>query len=249
MRRGRDERLRHALPRHQASRYRWLGIESHQEDFHIGHYLDFVLHQLGDEAEDPCGNIAFHGNGRLSFDHCRTWSRCGWIGNPTALSTFTSAPCVFVPARTTEKEGQAEGLRGLFVLPFALRLLRGLKVGGDGVEAFRTSSTTSCHQCSAGALSSPSSRWRVSVNCGSWCHASQFARVLHVPDYTLLSSLSAGRRSCPPIQPDASLAADRRVRMAASQSRPAPALRCTCVTIVIIRLALLTPRVILLDSL
>src|SRR4029453_17187467 len=92
----------------------------------------------------------------------------------------------------------------------------------------------SCHQCSAGALSSPSSRRRVSANCGSWCQASQSARALHVPTITLLSGLSAGRRSCPPTQPDCFLAADRRVRMATSQSRPAPSLRCTCVTIVII---------------
>jgi hypothetical protein len=57
MSRERDERLRHALARHQASRYRWLGVESHQEGVHIGHHLDFILHQLGDEAEDPCGNM------------------------------------------------------------------------------------------------------------------------------------------------------------------------------------------------
>ncbi len=125
------------------------------------------------------------------------------------------------PRQQRRRDRQAEDLRGLFVLPFALRLLGDLAVGGGGVEAFRTSSTTSCHQCSAGELSSPSSRWRVSVNCGSWCHASQFARALHVPTITLLSGLSAGRRSCPPTQPDAFLAADRRVRMAASQSRSA----------------------------
>jgi hypothetical protein len=119
-------------------------------------------------------------------------------------------------------------------LPFAFPLAGDFEVGGGSVEAFRTSSTTSCHQCSAGALSSPSSRWRVFVNCGSWCHASQFERVLHVPTITLLSGLSAGRRSCPPTQPDAFLAADKRVRMAASQSRPVPSRRCTCVTIVII---------------
>src|SRR4029453_6166832 len=129
---------------------------------------------------------------------------------------------------------QAEDFRAPFLLPFALRLLGDVAGGGGGVEAFRTSSTTSCHQCSAGALSSPSSRWRVSVNCGSWCHASQFARVLHVPTITLLSGLSASRRSCPPPQPDAFLAADKRVRMAASQSSPVPSFRCTCVTIVII---------------
>src|SRR5207245_413850 len=98
------------------------------------------------------------------------------------------------PRQQRRRDRQAEDLRGLFVLPFALRLLGDLELGGGGVEAFRTSSTTSCHQCSAGALSSPSSRWRVSANCGSWCHASQFAWLLHVPTITLLSGLSAGRR-------------------------------------------------------
>ena len=147
------------------------------------------------------------------------------------------------PRQQRRRDRQAEDLRGLFVLPFALRLLGDLAVGGGGVEAFRTSSTTSCHQCSAGALSSPSSRWRVSVNCGSWCYASQFARVLHVPTITLLSGLSADRRSCPPTQPDAFLAADSLVRMAASQSRPAPSLRCTCVTIVIIGGSTYTSRI------
>jgi hypothetical protein len=53
---------------------------------------------------------------------------------------------------------QVERLRGRVVLPFAFRLLRALEVGGDGDAVFRTSSTTSCHQCSAGALSSPLSR-------------------------------------------------------------------------------------------
>jgi hypothetical protein len=129
---------------------------------------------------------------------------------------------------------QFERLRGLFVVPFAVRLLRDLEVGKGGAAPFRTSSTTSCHQCSAGALSSPSSRRRVSANVGSWCHPSQSAWVFHVPTITRLSSLSAGRRSCPPIQPGRFLAADKRLRMTASQSRPASGLRCTCVTIVFI---------------
>src|SRR5215470_13775149 len=128
----------------------------------------------------------------------------------------------------------AERPRGFFVLPLAFALLSDLEGGWRAGVALLTSSTTSCHQCSAGALSSPSSRWRVSVNFGSWCHASQLARVLHVPTITLLSGLSAGRRSCPPTQPDAFLAADKRVRMAASQSPPAPSFRSTWVTIVII---------------
>lgn len=62
---------------------------------------------------------------------------------------------------------QAERRRELFVLPLALRLPGDLEVCAGGVEPSRTSSTTSCHQYSEGALSSPSSRWRVSVNFGS----------------------------------------------------------------------------------
>jgi hypothetical protein len=107
---------------------------------------------------------------------------------------------------------------------------------------FLTSSTTSCHQCSAGPLSSPSSRRRVSANCGSWCQASQSARALHVPTITRLSGLSDCWRSCPPTQPGVFFAADRRVRIAVSHSRPAPSFRCTCVTIVIIELVLLGPK-------
>ena len=138
------------------------------------------------------------------------------------------------PCQHRGRVRQVERLRGLFVLPFAFRFFRVVAMGGVGAAAFRTSSTTSCHQCSAGALSSPSSRWRVSANVGSWCHPSQSARVLHVPTITRLSSLSTGRRSCPPTQPGRFLAADRRLRMTASQSRPAPGFRCTCVTIVFI---------------
>src|SRR4029077_13098998 len=104
---------------------------------------------------------------------------------------------------------------------------------------FLTLTTTSCHQCSAGPFSNPSSRCRVAANCGSWCQASQSARVRHVPTITRRSGLSDGRRSCPPTQPGRFFAADRRVRIAVSHSRPAPSFRCTCVTIVIIELVLL----------
>ena len=149
--------------------------------------------------------------------------------------------CHELPASTAEagppqhrgRDRQVERLRGL-ALPLAFRLSADLEVGEGGAAVFRTSSTTSCHQCSAGALSSPSSRWRVSANDGSWCHPSQSARVLHVPTITRLSSWSVGRRSCPPTQPRRSLAADRRLRMTASQSRPAPGFRYTWVTIVFI---------------
>jgi hypothetical protein len=137
-------------------------------------------------------------------------------------------------ANSIRRDRQVERRRALFGLPFVVRLLGDLELGGDGAAVFRTSSPTLCHQCSAGALSSPSSRWRVSVNCESWCHASQSARVRHVPTITRLSGLSAGTRSCPPTQPGRFFAANRRVRMAASQSRPAPSFKCTCVTIVLI---------------
>src|SRR4029077_3709840 len=60
-----------------------------------------------------------------------------------------------------------------------------------------------------------------------------------VPTITRRSGLSDGRRSCPPTQPGRFFAADRRVRIAVSHSRPAPSFRCTCVTIVIIELVLL----------
>src|SRR5262245_46611534 len=72
-----------------------------------------------------------------------------------------------------ERNDQVERLRGLLVLPFAFLFLRSLAVEEDDATAFRTSSTTSCHQCSAGEFSSPSSRWRVSANRGSWCQPSQ----------------------------------------------------------------------------
>src|SRR6266481_8190163 len=134
---------------------------------------------------------------------------------------------------------QAYRRRGFFVLAFDVRLVVCFDAGGGAASYFLTSSTTSCHQCSAGPFSNPSSRRRVSANCGSWCQVSQSARVLHVPTITRRSGLSDGRRSCPPTQPGRFFAADRRVRIAVSHSRPAPSFRCTCVTIVIIRLVLL----------
>jgi hypothetical protein len=63
-----------------------------------------------------------------------------------------------VDARERRWNGQAERVRELLVFSFAFRLLRGLEVEEGEAAGFRTSSTTSCHQCSAGTLSSPSSR-------------------------------------------------------------------------------------------
>ncbi len=123
--------------------------------------------------------------------------------------------------------------RRFFVLAFDVRLVASFDAEGGAASYFLTSSTTSCHQCSAGPLSNPSSRRRVSANCGSWCQASQSARVLHVPTITRRSALSDCLRSCPPTQPGRFFAADKRVRIAVSHSRPAPSFRCTCVTIVI----------------
>jgi hypothetical protein len=71
------------------------------------------------------------------------------------------------PPVSAERVRQVERLRGFFVLPLAFRLFRDFGVGRGGVVVFRTSSTTSCHQCSAGTLSRPSSRWRVSAKVGS----------------------------------------------------------------------------------
>src|SRR5260370_25919474 len=132
--------------------------------------------------------------------------------------------------------------RGVFVLAFDVRLVASFDAGGRVGLSSLTSSTTSCHQCSAGPFSNPSSRRRVSANFGSWCQASQSARVLHVPTITRRSGLSDGLRSCPPTQPGRFFAADRRVRIAVSHSCPAPSFRCTCVTIVIIELVLLGPK-------
>jgi hypothetical protein len=131
---------------------------------------------------------------------------------------------------------QALRRRVFFALAFA-RLVAGF-AGRDAAD-FLTSSTTSCHQCSAGSLSKPSSRRRVSPNWGSWCQPSQSARLRHVPTITRRSGLSVGWRSCPPTQPGLFFAADRRARIAASHSPPASSFRWTCVTIVIIELVLL----------
>src|SRR5712691_1688168 len=120
------------------------------------------------------------------------------------------------------------------VLRFEARLLPRLGAAGGDVAAFLISSTTSCHQCSAGPLSSPSSRRRVSPNRGSLCHPSQSARVRHVPTITRLLGLSLGRRSCPPTQPGCFFAAARRLRMTVSHSCSVPSLSWTCVTMVII---------------
>src|SRR5437667_3527077 len=129
--------------------------------------------------------------------------------------------------------------RGFFVLAFDVRLVVCFDAGGGAASYFLTSSTTSCHQCSAGPFSNPSSRRRVSAKCGSWCQVSQSARVLHVPTITRRSGLSDGLRSCPPTQPGRFFAADRRVRIAVSHSPPAPSFRCTSMTIVIDGLVLL----------
>jgi hypothetical protein len=99
------------------------------------------------------------------------------------------------------------------LLGFEARLLPRLGAAGGDVAAFLTSSTTSCHQCSTGPLSNPSSCRRVSPNRGSLCHPSQSARVRHVPTITRLLGLSLGRRSCPPTQPGCFFAAARRLRM------------------------------------
>src|SRR5260370_34853227 len=128
--------------------------------------------------------------------------------------------------------------RGVFVFAFDVRLVASFDAGGRVGLSFLTSSTTSCHQCSAGPFSNPSSRPRVSANLLSWCQAAQSARVLHVPTITRRSGLSDGLRSCPPTQPGRFFAADRRVRIAVSHSCPASSFRCTWVTIVIIGLIL-----------
>src|SRR6266849_1100406 len=143
------------------------------------------------------------------------------------------------PLQERRPHSQAYRRRGFFVLAFDVRLVVCFDAGGGAASYFLTSSTTSCHQCSAGPFSNPSSRRRVSANCGSWCQVSQSARVLHVPTITRRSGLSDGLRSCPPTQPGRFFAADRRVRIAMSHSPPAPSFSCACVTIVIIELVLL----------
>src|SRR5712671_5983593 len=57
--------------------------------------------------------------------------------------------------------------RGFFVLAFDVRLVAGFDDGGGIASYFLTSRTTSCHQCSAGPFSNPSSRRRVSENVWS----------------------------------------------------------------------------------
>ena len=151
-----------------------------------------------------------------------------------AGSTARAADQRHQSAGARRRNGYAERLRGRLVLCFTFALLTDFDRDGARVDAFRTSSTTSCHQCSHGTFSNASSWRRVSVNCGSWCHPSQSRRLFHVPTITRLSGLSADRRSCPPIQPGRCVAAERRRRMMASQSRAAPSFRCACVTIVII---------------
>ena len=146
------------------------------------------------------------------------------------------------PQKRRRPHSQTYRRRGFFAFAFAARLVARFDSGGGAASYFLTSSTTSCHQCSACPFSNPSSRPRVAANCRSSCQASQSARFLHVPTITRRSGLSDCRRSCPPTQPGRCFAADRRVRIAASHSFPAPSLRCTCVTIVIIELVILRPK-------
>ena len=146
------------------------------------------------------------------------------------------------PLQERRPHRQTYRRRGFFVLAFDVRLIAGFEGRGGVASYFLTSTTTSCHQCSTGPLSSPSICPRVTANCRSWCHASQAARVFHVPTITRLSGLSYCRRSSPPTLPGRFFAADRRLRIAASHSRPAPSFRCTCVTIVIIELVLHGPK-------
>src|SRR5260370_32920339 len=143
------------------------------------------------------------------------------------------------PSQQRRPHSQTYRRRGFFVLAFDVRLAAGFDAGAGVASYFLTSSTTSCHQCSAAPFSNPSSRRRVSAKFRSWCHSSQAARVFHVPTITRRSGLSDCRSSCPPTQPGRFFAADRRVRIAVSHSCPASSLRCTCVTIVIIEVILL----------
>jgi hypothetical protein len=143
------------------------------------------------------------------------------------------------PAQQRRPHRQTYRRRGFFVLAFDVRLIAGFEDRGGVGSSFLTSTTTSCQQCSAGPLSNPSSRPRVAANCRSWCQASQSPRVFHVPTITRRSGVSDCRRSCPPTQPGRFFAAERRVRIAASHSGPAPSFRWTCVTRVIIEVVLL----------
>src|SRR5437773_3874754 len=104
--------------------------------------------------------------------------------------------------------------------------------GARLVPPFLTSSTTSCHQCSSGPVTSPSSWRRVSANRGSLCHSSQSARVFQVPMITRLLGFSSERRSCPPTHPCCFLAPVMRDPMTASHFRSTPSFSSTFVTIV-----------------
>ena len=164
--------------------------------------------------------------------------RISW--RPEAASTYLLSLAQMIgPRQQRRPHRQTYRRRVFFVLAFDVRLIADFDGRGGVTSYFLTSTTTSCHQCSAGPLSNPSSRPRVAANCRSWCQASQSARVFHVPTITRRFGLSDCRRSCPPTQPGRFFAADRRVRIAASHSGPAPSFRCTWVTIVIIELVLL----------
>src|SRR5438445_9197515 len=72
----------------------------------------------------------------------------------TCLSLDTQLPDPPAPAAKVGSSSRGPS----WALRLALRPPLAWRLGGwrGGVEAFRTSSTTSCHQCLAGALSSPS---------------------------------------------------------------------------------------------
>ena len=76
-------------------------------------------------------------------------------------------------------------------------------------------------------------RARVSAKVESSCQASQSARLAHVPITVRLLCPSSGMSNCPPIHPGLSWAAERRSRIAASQSGSQPVFSLTCVTTVI----------------
>jgi hypothetical protein len=76
-------------------------------------------------------------------------------------------------------------------------------------------------------------RARVSAKVESSCQASQSARLAHVPMTVRLLCPSSGMSNCPPIHPGFSWAAERRSRIAASQSGSQPVFSLTCVTTVI----------------
>ena len=76
-------------------------------------------------------------------------------------------------------------------------------------------------------------RARVSAKVESSCQASQSARLAHVPMTVRLLCPSSGMSNCPPIHPGFSWAAERRSRIALSQSGSQPVFSLTCVTTVI----------------